>query len=83
MKNLKEKPIRYKNCRIDNVESVTMAGLVQIVKAPKVLAKFIGKKYITLDKAKIAIDYQRAMNAINYTNIKSGELESVVIIDEM
>ena len=77
------KALRYNKCRIDFIPSDAFPEMVQITKTPKRLKQFIGKKYITLDKAKIAIDYRRTMLSIsNVGSVKSTELESVVIMDE-
>ena len=82
MKKLKNNGVRHSNCRIDAIGNATFPCMVQIVKTPKVLAHFMNKKYISLDKAKIAIDYYRATLSINKTNVKRGELETVVVVDD-
>ena len=80
----KKNGLRYKNCRIEFTPTETLTGLVTIEKTPARLKKLLNKRFVSLDKAKIAIDYHRAMHIINDTNIKSptGDLAGAVIIDE-
>ncbi len=78
------KPIRYSNCRIDFIPSEMFPEMVVISKTPKILKQLKEKRYVTLDKAKIAIDYHLTTQRIESTNIKSssGELAAVVVIDD-
>lgn len=47
---------KYKNVLIENTPTDKFPTLVTITKTPKNKAEFLGKKYITRDKAVIAID---------------------------
>lgn len=81
---MKTKSVRHSNCKLDDASSEKYPEMVEIVKTPKALKMLNGKRFVNLDKAKIAIDYQSAMNRIENGNMKSvmADLESVVIMDE-
>jgi hypothetical protein len=76
--------MRYKNCRIELTPTETLTSLVTIQKTPARLKMLLNKRYVNLDKAKIAIDYHRTMHVIKTTNIKSltGDLAGAAIIYE-
>jgi len=60
--------VRFKNVRIESVPTTSFPEMVMILKAPKRLESIKGKKFVTLDKAKIAIDALSAFAKIeNYT----------------
>ena len=78
-----EKKVRYKNVTVIPVENEKFPTMVQIDKAPKKVNQIIGKKYITPEKAQVAIDA-----VLTEVLIKKGarrvkaELDSVGILVE-
>jgi hypothetical protein len=53
---LPETSVRYNNVRIDDISTEKFPDMVEIIKAPARLKSLIGKKFVTLNKAKIMID---------------------------
>jgi len=56
--------VRFKNVRIDLVSTSSFPEMVQIVKTPTSLKKLNGKKFVNLEKAKIAIEYEQTIKLI-------------------
>ena len=56
VKETKDGGMRYNNVRIEKVPTENFKEMVMITKASARLKSLIGKKYINLDKAVIAID---------------------------
>lgn len=78
-----EKKVRYKNVTVIPVENEKFPTMVQIDKAPKKVSYIKGKKYITPEKAQLAIE-----SALAEELIKKGsrsvkkELESIGFVSE-
>jgi len=64
------KPVRYNNCRIEATPLGKYPDMVTIVRAPKKLKVLENKKYLDLEKAKVAIDKVRADFMISKGGIK-------------
>lgn len=56
---------KYKNIIIESTPSETFPTLVTMTKTPKNKKQFLGKKYITLEKAILAVDAYLAEELIN------------------
>jgi hypothetical protein len=56
----KDGSYKYKNIKIVDYPHDTFQTMVQIEKAPAKLRSLIGKKYVTIEKAVIAIDVLQA-----------------------
>lgn len=84
MSKLKNKPLRYKNVRIDEAPMEKFPDMVEISKAPAKLKKLVGKKYINEVKARLAIDNLQAENIIASGHVKSSkELMSIGLGNEI
>ena len=77
--------IKYSNVRIENSPNSKFPTLVQIVKVPSKLKLLLGKKYITLEKAILAIDEINAFGMIEKEKLNAklemGEMGIVSIIE--
>jgi len=78
-----EKKVRYKNVTVVPVGNEKFPTMVMIDKAPKKIGYIKGKKYITPEKAQIAIEAAQA-EALIIGGSKSvkKELESIGFISE-
>jgi hypothetical protein len=56
---------KYKNIVIESTPTETFPNLVTMTKTPKNKSEFLGKKYITLEKAILAVDTYLAENLIS------------------
>jgi hypothetical protein len=56
----KDRAIRYANCRIENTPTSSFPTMVQITKGPSRLKSIIGKRFVTLEKAILAVDEMNA-----------------------
>jgi len=74
----KANSITYKKCVIYNKPSEAFPEMVQITKTPKAINELLGSKWVTLNKAEIAIDTLLAENLIIYgaASVKK-EIESI------
>jgi hypothetical protein len=64
MQVLKDGSIRYSNVRIESVPTENFPLMVQLVKGPAAMRSIVGKKFINITKATLAIDNQVALNLI-------------------
>ena len=64
---------KYKNIIIESTPSETFPTLVTMTKTPKNKKQFLGKKYITLEKAILAVDAYLAEELINRGTKKDVE----------
>lgn len=67
MKNViaqKDGSLRYNNVRIDNIPTLKFPEMVTITKGPWFTKGLFNKKYITLEKAILAIDEVHGNNMI-------------------
>lgn len=64
---------KYKNIIIEETPSEKYPTLVTMTKTPKTKSEFLGKKYITLEKAILAVDTYLAENLITRGTKKDGE----------
>lgn len=64
MKVLKDGSMRYSNVRIQFVPTPSFPNMVQLIKGPTALKSLIGKKYIDIKRAVLAIDDSSALNII-------------------
>lgn len=69
MKVLKDGSMRYSNVRIQSVPTPSFPDMVQLVKGPTKLKSLIGKKYIDIKRATLAIDAASALNLIGKEGI--------------
>lgn len=73
---------KYKNVLIENTPTEKFPTLVTITKTPKNKVEFLNKKYITRDKAVIAIDMYIAETLIEKGGKKvKEELEELFGLD--
>ena len=74
---------KHRNCIIENTPSESFPEMVTVTKGPKLRKQFIGKRYITLEKAFLQIEEFESQRLINSKDkyVKS-QLEDVVIIEE-
>ena len=61
---LKDGAMRYNNVRIENVPTEKFEEMVTIVKGPSYMREMFTKKFVTLEKAILAIDTIQALNMI-------------------
>jgi hypothetical protein len=64
---------KYKNILIEATPTETFPTLVTMTKTPKNKNMFLGKKYITLEKAILAVDSYLAEELINRGTKKDAE----------
>lgn len=64
---------KYKNIVIEETPTTTYPTMVTMVKTPKNKNMFLGKKYITLEKAILAVDTYLAEQLINRGTRKDTE----------
>jgi hypothetical protein len=67
--------VRFKNVRMENVPTTSFPDMVEIVLTPTILKSIKGKKFVTLDKAKIAIDALSAFSKIKKYKMSEDEKE--------
>ena len=74
---------KHKNCIIQNTPSEKFPQMVTITKTPKVRVVLEGRRYITLEKAFLAIELLESERLISSKEkyVKS-ELSEIVILDE-
>ena len=70
MQVLKDGSIRYSNVRIEKVPTTSFSEMVQLVKGPTSMRSIIGKKFINMTKAMLAIDNQTALNLIGKEKVR-------------
>tara|TARA_B110000971_G_scaffold85159_1_gene87355 strand:- start:951 stop:1217 length:267 start_codon:yes stop_codon:yes gene_type:complete len=61
---LKDGSLKYNNVRIENNPTQSLKEMVSIVKGPSYIKPMLNKKFVTLEKAILAIDNAQAMNMI-------------------
>jgi hypothetical protein len=66
--------MKYKNIIIEETPTETFPTLVTMIKTPKNKKQFLGKKYITMEKAIIAVDMYLSEELINRGTKKDGEI---------
>lgn len=85
MQVTKDNAVRYSNCRIENVPTPNFPQMVQITKGPAKLKSIVGKKYITIEKAILAIDEAIAFSLIEkektMVRMEMGQLGIVSIVE--
>jgi hypothetical protein len=74
----KDGSYKYKNVKVVDYPHPTFQTMVQIEKAPARLRELIGKKYVTIEKAIIAVDVLSAE-----TLIQKGYKQAVEEMQEM
>ena len=67
------KPTRYKNCRIEETPLGKYPEMVTIVRTPAKYKSIKNKKYLNMEKCKIAIDLQVATSLINKGGMRSAK----------
>jgi len=74
---------KHRNCIIENTPTDSFPEMVTITTAPKLRKQFIGKRYVTLEKAFLQIELFESQRLINSKDkyVKS-QLQDVVIIEE-
>ena len=65
--------MKYKNILIESTPTESFPTLVTMTKTPKNKNQFLGKKYITLEKAILAVDTYLAEQLINRGTKKDAE----------
>jgi hypothetical protein len=85
VKRLKNGGMSYSNMRIEEIPSEKFPQMVQIIKGPSRLKWMIGKKFITLQKAVLAIDEASAHSLIDkesqMVRLEMGERGIVSIVE--
>ena len=81
VKQLKDGGLRYSNIRIEEIPSDKFPTMVQLSKGPARLKSLIGRKFISLEKAVLAIDAEAAISMINSqkTTAKLEMVESGIV----
>jgi hypothetical protein len=81
VKQLKDGGLRYSNIRIEEIPSDKFPTMVQLSKGPARLKSLIGRKFISLEKAVLAIDTEAAISMINgqKTTAKLEMVESGIV----
>jgi hypothetical protein len=81
VKQLKDGGLRYSNVRIEELPSDKFPTMVQLSKGPARLKSLIGRKFISLEKAVLAIDAEAAISMINSqkTTAKLEMVESGIV----
>jgi hypothetical protein len=64
---------KYKNIIIESTPTESFPTLVTMTKTPKNKKEFLGRKYITLEKAILAVDTYLAEQLINRGTKKEAE----------
>lgn len=65
--------VKYKNILIESTPTEAFPTLVTMTKTPKNKKEFLGRKYITLEKAILAVDTYLAEQLINRGTKKDAE----------
>lgn len=65
--------MKYKNIIIEETPTETFPTLVTMTKTPKNKKEFLGKKYITIEKAILAVDAYLAEELITRGTKKDGD----------
>ena len=76
VKRLKNGGISYNNVRIEEISSEKFPDMVQLSKGPAKLKSVIGRKFISLEKAVLAIDVAVVESLIGGEKLKA-KLEMV------
>ena len=76
VKRLKEGGLRYSNVRIEEIPTDKFPTMVHLSKGPAKLKTLIGRKFISLEKAVLAIDVAVAESLIGGEKLKA-KLEMV------
>jgi hypothetical protein len=76
VKTMKDGGLRYSNVRIEEIPSEKFPMMVQLTKGPAKLKTLIGRKFISLEKAVLAIDVAVAESLIGGEKLKA-KLEMV------
>jgi hypothetical protein len=81
VKQLKDGGLRYSNIRIEEIPSDKFPTMVQLSKGPARLKSLIGRKFISLEKAVLAIDMEAAISMISgqKTTAKLEMVESGIV----
>jgi hypothetical protein len=81
VKNLKNGGMSYSNMRIEEIPSEKFPQMVQIAKGPSRLKSIVGKKFISLEKAVLAIDEASAVSMIEKerTTVKMEMLANGIV----
>jgi hypothetical protein len=81
VKQLKDGGLRYSNIRIEEIPSDKFPTMVQLSKGPARLKSLIGRKFISLEKAVLAIDTEAAISMISgqKTTAKLEMVESGIV----
>lgn len=74
---------KHKNCIIQNTPSDQFPQMVTITKTPKIREALLDRRYVTLEKAFLAIELLESERMISSREkyVKS-ELEDIVILEE-
>ena len=74
---------KHRNCIIEKTPTDSFPEMVTITTAPKLRKGFIGRRYVTLEKAFLQIELFESQRLINSKDkyVKS-QLQDVVIIEE-
>jgi hypothetical protein len=81
VQKLKAGGMRYSNMRIEEIPSEKFPSMVQITKGPSRLKSIVGKKFISLEKAVLAIDEASAVSMIEKerTTVKMEMLANGIV----
>ena len=74
---------KHRNCIIEDTPTESFQEMVTITKAPKLRLQFVGRRYVTLEKAFLQIELFESNRLINSKDkyVKS-QLEDVVVLEE-
>ena len=77
------KQYKHRNCIIEDTPSEAFPNMVTITKTPKVRSYFVDRRYISLEKAHIAIELFESERLISSKEkyVKS-QLSDVVVLSE-
>ena len=82
---MKDGGLKYANIRIDEASTEKFPSMVIITKCPSRLSCILGKKYIDLKSAILAIDFANAESMIikdSYTAVKEIKESGLIGIEE-
>ena len=74
---LKDGSVRYNNVRIENVPTENFKEMVTIAKGPSYMKAMFTKKFVTLEKAILAIDSIQALNLIKKSYVDPNCVVSI------
>jgi hypothetical protein len=74
---------KHRNCIIQKTPTESFQEMVTITQAPKLRQQFVGRRYVTLEKAFLQIELFESNRLINSKDkyVKS-QLEDVVVLEE-